>query len=284
MENEIPQDAGGGDDNNNDDTSKPKDNKPATMKEMVIRLGAIGNFGIQSLNIVLSTVKGGKFNTLGTSGKVGRGMIYGSSSIGAIHSPVLVHKERQLTKEDTFRAALNGIRAQQSRLAEQNNILSAEIDDLQSEVDRMKDVEMALRALSETQGTQLTELMDLINENKVINEGMRAILKSKILEEVISLVLDIDNDGSFTIEDKEIDRLIIGMNLIEEISYFDKEMFRQDVIDCDGNVDEVIAMIKSMIHGTNSSQEGDDGRCTRCTIDIEDSEQWFKKQRSNSSP
>ena len=147
----------------------------------------------------------------------------------------------------------------------------------------MKDVEMALRELSETQGTQLAELMDLINENKVINEGMRAILKSKILEEVISLVLDIDNDGSFTIEDKEIDRLIIGMNLIEEISDFDKEMFRQDVIDCDGNVDEVIAKIKAMIHG-NSSQDGDDGRCTRCTIDIEDSEQWFKKQRSNSGP
>jgi hypothetical protein len=35
-----------------------------------------------------------------------------------------------------FRSALNGIREQQGRLAEQNDILSAEIDDLESEVDR----------------------------------------------------------------------------------------------------------------------------------------------------
>ena len=35
-----------------------------------------------------------------------------------------------------FRNALNGIREQQWRLAEQNDILSAEIDDLESEVER----------------------------------------------------------------------------------------------------------------------------------------------------
>lgn len=246
------------------------------MKELIIRFGAIGNLGVQAVNVVMASVSRGPWSGLNTTQKVGRGMVYGSSGLGAAHSPVVVHKERQLTKEDTFRAALNGIREQQSRLTEQNDVLSAEIDDLQSEVDRMKDVEMALRELSETQGSQLDELMDLINENKEINEGMRSVLKSKILEEVISLVLDIDNDGSFTIQDKEIDRLIIGMNLIEEIS-FDKEMFRQDVIDCDGHVDEVIAMIKAMIHGSGDNAGG---RCTRCTINVEDSETWFEKQKS----
>jgi hypothetical protein len=82
-----------------------------------------------------------------------------------MHSPIVIYKERLLTKEDSefkpcnssknccidplysipssksfsmtaFRAALNGIREQQGRLAEQNDILSAEIDDLESEVRR----------------------------------------------------------------------------------------------------------------------------------------------------
>ncbi|KAL7529114.1 hypothetical protein ACHAXR_003780 [Thalassiosira sp. AJA248-18] len=244
--------------------------KPATMRELAMRLGSIGNFGMQAVNVVLISSKG-SWSSLSTTKQVGRGMVYGSSGLGAAHSPVVVYKERQLTKEDTFRSALNGIREQQGRLTEQNDVLSAEIDDLQSEVDRMKDVEMALRELSNTQGTQLNELMDLIKENKEINEGMRCVLKNKCLEEVISLVLDIDNDGSFTIQDREVDRLIIGMNLIEEIS-FDEDLFRQAVIDCDGNVDEVISMIKGMIHG--------DGDGNRCTIDIEDPEAWFKKQNS----
>ena len=100
------------------------------MKELIIRFGAIGNFGVQAVNVVMATARG-PWSTLSTSKKVGRGMVYGSSGLGAAHSPVVVHKERQLTKEDTFRAALNGIREQQSRLTEQNDVLSAEIDDLQ---------------------------------------------------------------------------------------------------------------------------------------------------------
>lgn len=37
----------------------------------------------------------------------------------------------------------------------------------------MKDIEMALRELSEVQGTQINQLLDLVKQNKEINEGMR---------------------------------------------------------------------------------------------------------------
>lgn len=269
MDNEEPQAAHGNASDDGGSNSKQEENKPATFRELILRFGAVGNFGFQIVNVVLAA--GGGIASLSPTKTAGKGMIFASSGLGAVHSPVVVYKERQLTKEDTFRTALNGIREEQFRLTEQNDVLSAEIDDLQSEVDRMKDVEMALRELSETQGSQLSELMDLIAENKEINEGMRKVLRNKVLEEVITLVLDIDNDGSFTIQDREIDRLVIGMNLIEEVS-FDKNMFRKEVIACEGNVDEVIAMIKSMIHG--------DGEDCACNIDIEDPEDYFQKRKS----
>lgn len=272
MDNEEPPSANGDAEAGGDDGNKPQEEapRPAGMREIIVRLVALGNFGLQGVNI---GVLASKAAAGGSVTAVASGMVYGSSGLGAAHSPVVVYKERQLTKEDTFRNALNGIREEQGRLTEQNDILSAEIDDLQSEVDRMKDVEMALRELSETQGSQLDELMDLINENKKINEGLRDTLKSKALEEVIGLVLDIDNDGSFTIQDREIDRLIIGMKLIEGIA-FEDNMFRQEVMACDGNVDEVILMIKTMIRG------GGDGRNTDCTIEIEaDPEEFFNKKR-----
>ena len=139
---------------------------------------------------------------------------------------------------------------------------------------RMKDIEVALRELSEVQGTQINELMDLVRQNKEINEGMRFVLRNKVLEEVISLVLDIDNDGSFTIQNKEIDRLIIGMNLIDEIK-FDARTFRKDLVACGGVVDEVIAIIKRMVHGCD---EGEDGMAT-CQIEVTDPEDWFQKQK-----
>lgn len=37
----------------------------------------------------------------------------------------------------------------------------------------MKDIENALRELADVQGSQLNELMDLVNQNKEINRGMR---------------------------------------------------------------------------------------------------------------
>ena len=283
-EQELPQANGEYDYSEDGDDAESSDckqeAKPASFKELAIRIGGIGSFAMQCVVVLVTRTP--SFNTLTTtSAKVGRGMVWGSAGLGAVNSPVVVYKERQLTKEDTFRTALNGIREEQGRLTEQNDVLSAEIDDLQGEVDRMKDVELALRELSETQGSQLDELMDLINENKEINEGMRLVLKNKALEEVISLVLDIDNDGSFTIQNREVDRLIIGMRLIEEISFCEK-MFRQDVVDCDGNVDEVIGMIKRMIHGGEKiicPETGNEIDDTRCTIDIEDPEEWFRNQK-----
>lgn len=254
---------------------KKQKSKPAGCREIALRWGALINFILQCINIALLHLPPPKkaWGALSQAGKTARGMIYSSSGLGAVHSPVVIYKERQLTNEDTFRAALNGIREEQGRLTEQNDILSGEIDELQSEVDRMKDVEQALRQLADTQGSQLNELMELIAENKEINEGLRAVLKSKVLEEVIGLVLDIDNDGSFTIQDKEIDRLVIGMNLIEEMT-FNEKVFRQQVLSCGGNVDEVITLIKNMMRGEDQVQEG------RNTIDLGvDPQEYFDKQR-----
>jgi len=136
-------------------------------------------------------------------------------------------------------------------------------------------VEQALGQLADTQGSQLNELMELIAENKKINEGLRSVLKAKVLEEVIGLVLDIDNDGSFTIQDKEIDRLIIGMRLIDDMT-FKEAVFRKQVSSCDGNVDEVILLIKNMIRGSDKESQKEN------TMELAvDPEEYFAKQRGN---
>lgn len=87
-------------------------------------------------------------------------------------------------------------------------------------------------------------------------------------------MLDIDNDGSFTIENKEIDRLIIGMNLIDEMK-FDAHTFRQDLNACGGVVDEVIVIIKKMVNGADETDE----RATSCQIEVTDPEEWFNKKK-----
>lgn len=119
---------------------------------------------MQAVNISL-TYTAGLSPALLRPSATAQACTYASSGLGIVNSPVVIYKERLLTKEDSefkpsnsskklstdpfyyistpksfsltaFRAALNGIREEQGRLAEQNDILSAEIDDLESEVRR----------------------------------------------------------------------------------------------------------------------------------------------------
>ena len=88
MDNEIPQDAaaGGGEGGEGSSSKQKEEKKPATFRELGIRLGAVGNFGVQALNVVLASTTKGPWGSLDTTGKVGRGMVYGSSGLGAAHS------------------------------------------------------------------------------------------------------------------------------------------------------------------------------------------------------
>ena len=249
--------------------SVEKESKPAGLKEWITRLGVAGNVGIQGINIALDAAK--SWQGVSTMKIVGRSCTYASSGLAIVNSPVVVHRERQLTKEDTFRTALNGVREQAGLLSNQNDILGAEIDELQSDVDRMKEIELALTSLASMQGTQLTELMDLIEENKEINREMRVVLEQDILQNIITLVLDIDADGSFRIENKEIERLIVGITLIEGVCKFDTRRFREEIANCEGKVELVIALIKDMMSCKGGKEGG---------IEIENPES-FKKRRSS---
>jgi hypothetical protein len=64
---------------------------------------------MQCVNIVLAAGRG-PFGSLTTAKQVGTGMIYGSSALGAVNSPIVMYKERQLTKEDSeFASVCRGI-------------------------------------------------------------------------------------------------------------------------------------------------------------------------------
>ena len=231
----------------NDEGGEIEENKPASKREWIVRLATFANVAVHSITIALVSISTFGRGATTANQVVGASFSYMSSGLGLANSPVVVTRERQLTNADTFRAAMNGVLEQASLLAGQNDVLSGEIDELQEDVDRMKEVESALSSLAETQGSQLNELMELIEENKQINRELRAVLQNIILEDVIELVLDIDHDGSFIIEDNEIDRLIVGITLIDGVKSFDQAMFRDEVMRCEGKADKVIQLIKTMV-------------------------------------
>jgi len=102
------------------------------------------------------------------------------------------------------------------------------------------------------------------------------ILKSRIVEKIVSLVLDIEYvDSNYTMTAEDIDKLITGMNGIEEIQSFEEVLFLRDVCRCKGHV-EIIETVISMIN--YNRDEVLDGQSA---IMIEDwSGQWLERQRN----
>jgi len=83
-----------------------EESSPAGLKEWITRIGVTGNVAVQGINIALDAMK--SWQGVSTMRIVGRSCTYASSGFAIVNSPVVVHRERQLTKEDTFRTALNG--------------------------------------------------------------------------------------------------------------------------------------------------------------------------------
>jgi len=201
------------------------------MEEIKLRswflFAALINFGVQALNVAMASITRGPWGSLSTTHKVGRSMVYGSSGLGAVQSPVVVYKQRQIIKEKTLCQEISGLKKQQERMTKQNDVLSDEVNDLQSAADRMK-----------LQGIGDNEMEELLNENKEINKELMKILKSRIVEKIVSLVLDIEYvDSNYTMTAEDIDKLITGMNGIEEIQSFEEVLFLRDVCRCKGHVE-----------------------------------------------
>lgn len=66
------------------------------------------------------------------------------------------------------------------------------------------------------------------------------------------------------------------MKLIDEMNFNDK-LFKADVVKCGGRIDKVIELVKAMLRDDGGEDERE---ATGCKINIDNPEDWFKKQRS----
>mmetsp|Transcript_25671 Transcript_25671/g.37809 ORF Transcript_25671/g.37809 Transcript_25671/m.37809 type:complete len:302 (+) Transcript_25671:268-1173(+) len=179
---------------------------------------------------------------------------YAASGIGvAVPVPVAL-QESKMAQEKSFRTALNNLRVDVDDFKFQNHMLTVNIEELKEKVDTLHEIEGTLQDITRQQGSDLESFLGLIEEDKRISTEMRNILQKRVLQDVITLVMESDSNGDFHLNDADIDRLVLGIRLIDGVE-FNEDRFRQDVEDSNGSVGAVIKMIKHLISDESTGNE-----------------------------
>lgn len=181
------------------------------------------------------------------------GMVAGG--LTAVTMPHAIYNQAALTKLETFRDVVNAMRGEVNNFADTNKDLHNNIDALENHVEGLKELENSLVDLAKTQGVQLDELNELLEENRRINAAMTKVLRASALQRILALLLECDIDGDFKLSGMELNRFIVGLSSIEELSV-DKEQLHQGLKEYeDFDINTFLDLIQDLIF----PEENDDG-------------------------
>ena len=146
-----------------------------------------------------------------------------ASSGGLVSSTYVIKQNSILKKSASVFDVNNRIRQQSNRMKEENKKLQREVAKLEESVGRLKEVEEGLALMAEQQGTDLNRLMELVDENRKTIDEMKVLMKGKLCQNMISLMLKCD-DGDFCLDDRETDILCLRLANIEGVQFHEKKM------------------------------------------------------------
>mmetsp|Transcript_15272 Transcript_15272/g.22485 ORF Transcript_15272/g.22485 Transcript_15272/m.22485 type:complete len:288 (+) Transcript_15272:137-1000(+) len=219
----------------------------STLREKVaLGVGLVGA-GINAAHIGLAAAKPVGVNIpMGHLPNPIKAVAYTAGGTGIVFAPFVISNETKMAESGSFRTALNKMRDDVDNFHEENQRLTGEINKLESTVETMKEIESALTDLTTQQGSDLNNLMELIEENKIIAKKMREILRTRAIEDVITLVMQCDNDGNFELQGAEIEELILGLKLNDNIQ-IDEDYFRAQIAKHHGSVSAVLEIVKGLL-------------------------------------
>ncbi|KAL9182468.1 hypothetical protein ACHAXT_013120 [Thalassiosira profunda] len=162
--------------------------------------------------------------------------------------PYSAIKERQIGKIPSLRSLNNKLREDANHLSDEVDNLAEEIDLLEPEADRAAAVEEELRGIADRQEVNVNKLVQLVKDNEVILAQMRANLRQRIVQDMITIVVKSDKDNDQTIDRSEAKTLALRIRLtLQEYGVeFDDQKFLK-VIGEDSSVQGVIAIVQKLL-------------------------------------
>jgi len=149
-----------------------------------------------------------------------------------------------------MRQIQNQLRLAVNDFARTNVGLTNNIDKLEGEANRLKGVEEKLEDIAAQQGKTVSKLNSIVEENRIILEEKRELVKADVMQSMMSAVIECDRDQTGDFSNKEINRLVLRLNGLPAIS-FNEEKLREKIL-ANRSLHSVIELLQDI-------EGGDDG-------------------------
>ena len=189
-------------------------------------------------------------------------IVYIAGAITIINVPYSSMKEARIATMPNIRSLNDKLRDEAHRLEEEVDALSEEIDAIAPEAERASAIEEELREIAERQQFSVDKLIDLVNEDEQVLEQMRDNLKSKIVQDIIRIVInsDVNNDQKFCKVESKMLALKIRIQLQEYGVDFDEMKFYRVMNVCP-TIPRVIAIVQKLIPKVVGDDDSDSTNC-----------------------
>lgn len=174
------------------------------------------------------------------------GVVIAMGVVALLTSGYATFQRTRLMKLETLREVHNKLRQEVNRLQIENNELTATNTELEGQVEKVKEVEQGLSDVLSAQGQQVDTFVATVKENQVVLDKIKENLEAKISQDILSVVMQSDRDGDFTIDPEEIDVLILRLNNAQGVD-LEEDKFRQMLKDSGYHVSAVLSILKNMM-------------------------------------
>ena len=177
------------------------------------------------------------------------------SYILSVIGPYAFFQQKRLTDVIALQETHNALSAEIDRLASENDRLHLAVKDLSQTVDRLEDVEQTLDTITNMQGQSVQALEEQVEDNRDILSKMQSNLKANVLQNLLQVVIQSDRDDDMDIEGDEVEDLIKRIEGIHGVEVR-KDRFRDVIENSNGSLQSVMDIIKNLM-ADESSEDSD---------------------------
>lgn len=132
-----------------------------------------------------------------------------------------------------------------TNLKVENDRLNANVGELQTSVENLQDVEKTLEEIRKLEGASLDQLEEQLKDTEEIYASMEENLKSNILQNLITVVLNCDTDGDMSLGDGEIESLIHKIQGMYGVDV-DDEKAKKKIVDAGRSLNAVMELVRDL--------------------------------------
>lgn len=232
-------------DSSDDESSKDSDDE-GELKDISASTAA------ETILLVVSIVAVGL--AVGAMVMAGDDPIVYIAGIFCLLAPYSWKLQRSLTDIVAMLETNQALTAQVEALGRENELLQENAKELGSSVEKLNDVEGALDAITNKQGQGVESFKKQIEEGKILVKGMKKNLRGNVLQSLLGIVMASDEDGDFSIDAQETDRLVERLHEINGVE-LREDKFRAALIKSGGSLDAVMDMVRDIVKSDDVDPE-----------------------------